>query len=169
MAEIIVLEAQNADSEAIFELLNNVCEESEFVTRDTASSQMSLEELCRYIDNQSDSSNEICLVAKLENKVIGILNISSVGNVGDVGDVFVAVLEKYRGYGVGQLLMDALIDWVEHTPVIKRLELTVQVKNEIAIYIYKKYGFVIEDMQKKAVKIRDGEFRDVYAMARLMN
>lgn len=166
MAEIIVLEAQNSDSEAIFELLNNVCEESEFVTRDTASSQMSLEELCRYIDNQSDSSNEICLVAKLENKVIGILNISSVGNV---GDVFLAVLEKYRGYGIGQLLMDALIDWVEHTPVIKCLELTVQVKNEIAIYIYKKYGFVIEGIQKRAVKTRDGEFRDVYAMARLMN
>ena len=33
---------------------------------------------------------------------------------------------NYWGNGVGQFLMETMIDWADHTPTIRRLELTVQ-------------------------------------------
>lgn len=169
--EIIVSEAQQRDALSLQSLLVDVSVESDFILRDLTSSQMTNSDLIEFIQRQERSLNGICLLARLSDKVIGVLNVASSSDeyLEHVGDVFIAVHENYRGYGIGQLLCDAMIDWTENNQIIRRLELTVQVKNKCAIHIYKKYGFEIEGIQKRAIKTKDGEFRDVYAMARLIN
>lgn len=169
--EIIVSEAQQSDAVSLQSLLVDVTAESDFILKDLTSSQMTSSDLITFIQRQEKSLNSICLLARLEEKVIGVLNVMSSLDeaLEHVGDVFIAVHEDYRGYGIGQLLCEAMIDWAENNQIIRRLELTVQVKNNVALHIYQKYGFEIEGLQKRAVKTSDGEFRDVYAMARLIN
>lgn len=48
------------------------------------------------------------------------------------------VAEPYRGYGIGQLLLEVVLDWAQETPYIETLMLEVQVRNSRAIHLYKK-------------------------------
>ena len=67
------------------------------------------------------------------------------------------------------MLMEAALDWAEHSNTIRRLELTVQKRNKRAIHIYQKFGFEIEGLKKRGVKTKDGEFLDVCLMGKLID
>ena len=101
----------------------------------------------------------------------GVLNVSSTSSpqTNHIGDIFIAVQEKYWGYGLGSLLMEVALDWAYHTPVIRRLELTVQARNSRAVHLYEKFDFKIEATKERGAKTKDGEFLDVYLMSRLID
>ena len=77
-----------------------------------------------------------------------------------------AVHDKWHAQGVGTALMKALIEVSDNWLNLSRLELTVFVDNEPAVKLHKKLGFVIEGTLKKFA-FRDGEYADVYTMARV--
>jgi putative acetyltransferase len=77
-----------------------------------------------------------------------------------------AVRDDWQGKGVGTALMQAGIDLADKWLNLTRLELEVYTDNEAAIRLYKKFGFVIEGTLVRFA-YRDGQFVDVYAMARL--
>lgn len=169
--ELLIEEAQAQDAASLAEALKQVQEESDFLTRDSDSFALSPEDAEVFITGQERKENAICLVAKLGDRVIGLLNVAahSSESVNHIGQVFIAVQKEFQGYGIGSYLMEALLDWAEHTAVIRRLELDVQVRNERAVALYQKYGFTIEGTKKRGAKTKNGEFLDVYAMAKLMD
>lgn len=65
--------------------------------------------------------------------------------------------------------MEVALDWAEQTPMIRRLELTVQARNSRAVHLYEKFGFKIEAAKERGAKTKDGEFLDVYLMSRLID
>lgn len=75
------------------------------------------------------------------------------------------VHKDYQGMGVGSRLLQALLDVADNWLMLVRVELTVFTDNEKAIHLYQKYGFEIEGTHKKAA-IRNGEYMDLYTMAR---
>ena len=77
-----------------------------------------------------------------------------------------AVQKRFQGQGVGQALMQALVDLADKWLPVTRLELTVFTDNERAIALYKKFGFQVEGTHK-AYALRDGKYIDVHAMARI--
>ena len=82
------------------------------------------------------------------------------------GHIGLAVHDNWQSKGVGTALMKALIDVADNWLNLSRLELTVFTDNEPAAKLYKKLGFVVEGTHKKFA-FRDGEYVDVYAMARV--
>lgn len=169
--EITISEAEVKDAKGLLELLNLVPLESDFLTRDKNSAQMNLTDMETFIERRAFLSNEICILARSDQEVIGVINVSSSEHdrISHIGDIFIAVKKAYWGYGIGKLLMEAVIDWAEHSHVIRRLELEVQVRNEKAVHVYEKFGFEIESTKKRGAKSKNGEFIDVYAMARLID
>jgi L-phenylalanine/L-methionine N-acetyltransferase len=77
-----------------------------------------------------------------------------------------AIHDDWQGKGVGSALMSAAIDLADNWLNLSRLELEVFTDNEPAIALYKKFGF-INDGTHKNYAYRDGQFVDVYSMARL--
>ncbi len=77
-----------------------------------------------------------------------------------------AVRDDWQGKGVGTALMQAAVDLADKWLNLSRLELEVYTDNEPAIRLYKKFGFQIEGTAVRA-DFRDGEFADIYMMARL--
>jgi putative acetyltransferase len=77
-----------------------------------------------------------------------------------------AVDERFQGQGVGNALLAALIDLADNWYNVHRIELEVYCDNAPAIHLYEKHGFVIEGTHR-AWAFRDGEYADVYTMARL--
>lgn len=166
--EVIVEEAQLSDAKALVDLLSQVSQETDFVVAETILSQEDME---IFLERHLESINEICLVVRVGKELAGVLNVSSTSSpqTNHIGDIFIAVQEKYWGYGLGSLLMEVALDWACHTPVIRRLELTVQDRNSRAVHLYEKFGFKIEATKERGAKTKDGEFLDVYLMSRLID
>ena len=166
--EVIVEEAQLSDAKALVDLLSQVSQETDFVVAETILSQ---EDMKIFLERHLESVNEICLVVRVGKELAGVLSVSSTSSpqTNHIGDIFIAVQEKYWGYGLGSLLMEVALDWACHTPVIRRLELTVQARNSRAVHLYEKFGFKIEATKERGAKTKDGEFLDVYLMSRLID
>lgn len=166
--EVIVEEAQLSDAKALVDLLSQVSQETDFVVAEKILSQEDME---IFLERHLESVNEICLVVRVGKELAGVLNVSSTSSpqTNHIGDIFIAVQEKYWGYGLGSLLMEVALDWACHTPVIRRLELTVQDRNRRAVHLYEKFGFKIEATKERGAKTKDGEFLDVYLMSRLID
>ena len=82
------------------------------------------------------------------------------------GQIGMAVRDDWQGRGAGSALMQAAVDLADNWLNLTRLELEVYTDNEPAIRLYKKFGFMIEGTLLQFA-YRNGEFVDVYSMARL--
>jgi putative acetyltransferase len=77
-----------------------------------------------------------------------------------------SVRDDWHNRRVGTRLMEALIDLADNWLGALRLELTVYAENEHALKLYRRFGFEIEGTHR-AFSLRDGQYTDTYAMARL--
>ncbi len=109
------------------------------------------------------------LLACVDNEVVGQLGLYTFPNHPrrrHVGQIGMGVRDDWQGQGVGSTLMQAMIDLADKWLNLSRIELEVYTDNEAAIHLYKKFGFVTEGTHYQFA-YRDGQFVDVYAMARL--
>lgn len=164
-AEVLFEEAQPSDAELLVDFLAQVMTESDFITQ--TSRLLTQAEMVEFLTRQLASSRDICLLAKLGQKVIATLNLVSYEKSGDYwGDLFLAVGQSYQGAGLGQTLMALAIDWAEQVGSLAGLSLSVQVRNQRAVYIYEKFGFAIDSLKRAAVKSKTGQELDIYYMSR---
>lgn len=82
------------------------------------------------------------------------------------GRVGIGVQAGYRGVGVGEALLRALLDWATGEPEIERVELSVFAHNGRAMSLYLKLGFVEEARLRRAFKLADGSYYDDVMMVK---
>ncbi|EGT0696925.1 GNAT family N-acetyltransferase [Clostridium perfringens] len=111
--------------------------------------------------------NQYWYVAEENGKVIGLGILINHGNLRKkhVGVITLMVNSDYQNKGVGNLLMDKLINLSESLNII-RLELCVFRDNYKAINLYKKFGFKEEGIKVKSA-LKNGEYIDEIMMARI--
>lgn len=111
--------------------------------------------------------NQYWYVAEENGKVIGLGILINHGNLRKkhVGVITLMVNSDYQNKGVGNLLMDKLINLSESINII-RLELCVFRDNYKAINLYKKFGFKEEGIKVKSA-LKNGEYIDEIMMARI--
>lgn len=78
------------------------------------------------------------------------------------------IRDDAQGQGVGSQLLAAAIDLADNWQNILRLEITVYVDNEVAIALYRKFGFEVEG-EGKDYAFRNGRYVNAYYMARIRN
>lgn len=78
----------------------------------------------------------------------------------------IGVGAEYSGKGVGKLLINTAIDYAFNWLAATRLELEVYSDNERGLHLYKKLGFEVEGVRRKAA-FRDGKYCDVVMMSML--
>lgn len=169
--EIIIKEAEVTEAAALVDLLNQIGGESEFMTLDEQGILMNVEQMADFISSRQSSANQVCLVAMLGSRAIGVLNVTSDFHerINHIGEIFVGIRKDYWGHGLGQVLLTEAISWAEDSGIIRRLELTVQKRNERAVHVYEKFGFVLEGIKPRGAKTKAGDFLDVYVMGKLID
>ena len=100
-----------------------------------------------------------------EDEVVGWCDIvrKSMEGFRHAGRMGMGLLPGYRGAGLGRQLLTETLD-AARAIGIERVELEVFASNESAIALYKKMGFVVEGIKKRARKL-DGEYDDDLIMA----
>ena len=169
--ELALREAEKADAADLIRFLNQVGSESDYMTLDEAGILMDEEQMAQFIQRQAESANQLYLLALLDNEIAGIVSITADFHerIRHIGQVFIVVKKAFWNQGLGRILLEEAVDWAENGSSLRRLELTVQVRNERAVNLYKELGFEIEGLQKRGAYLREGIFLDVYLMGKLID
>ena len=107
------------------------------------------------------------LVAKLNNKIVGwvaLSNFSSRCVYAGVAEVSIYIDAEFRGQGIGNLLMEALIAASEEEGIWTLLS-GIFPENSASIHLHKKYGFMIMGIEERIGKM-DDTWRDVVKLQR---
>ena len=169
--ELLIREAESKDAAELVAFLNRVSLETDFTSLDGDGILLTSEEMEIFLNKQASSDNQITLLAFLNDKIAGIVNITADQRkrVRHIGDLFIVIGKRYWNNGLGSLLLEEVIEWAQASGILRRLQLTVQTRNKAAVHLYQKYGFVIEDRQERGTYIEEGKFIDVYLMGKLID
>ncbi len=169
--ELLIREAEPKDAAELVAFLNRVSLETDFTSLDGDGILLTSEEMEIFLNKQASSDNQITLLAFLNGKIAGIVNITADQRkrVCHIGDLFIVIGKRYWNNGLGSLLLEEAIEWAQASGILRRLQLTVQTRNQAAVHLYQKHGFVIEGSQERGVYIEEGKFIDVYLMGKLID
>ena len=169
--ELLIREAEPGDAVELVTFLNRVSLETDFTSLDGDGILLTGEEMEVFLNKQASSDNQITLLAFLNDKIAGIVNITADQRkrVRHIGDLFIVIGKKYWNNGLGSLLLEEVVEWAQASGILRRLQLTVQTRNQAAVHLYQKHGFVIEGRQERGAYIEEGDFIDVYLMGRLID
>lgn len=159
--EVLIEEASSRDASALVDFLARVTKETDLIYKEGPS--LDVEQMAIFLNQSAESLGCLCLLAKIDENVVGLVNV--VEESGAIGDVFLAVHQDYRGQGLGNLLMEVMIDWALENGILAGLRLTVQARNTVALHLYKKFGFEYDRLLKKAILSKEGLPLDVYQMS----
>lgn len=118
------------------------------------------EKLQVYIRNFGEDKNDNCLVAEVNNKIIGACWTRIMNDYGHIDDntpsLAISLYEEYRGQGIGTKLMTNMLQLLKEEGY-KKVSLSVQ-KNNYATNMYKNLGFkIIKESKEEYIMLRNLE------------
>lgn len=169
--DLLIREAEIEDSEKLISFLDQVSVETDFTTLDPEGIMLTEPEMAEFIKKQAQATNQIILLALLNDELAGLLSITADKRlrVRHIGDVFLVVQKRFSNQGLGTILLEEGLEWAKRSNVLRRLQLSVQTRNEAAVHLYEKMGFVIEGKQERGAYLEEGTFLDVYLMGKLID
>ncbi|MGX7244127.1 N-acetyltransferase family protein [Enterococcus quebecensis] len=169
--EFTIREAIPTDAAEILRALKIIGSETPYLVMDEKGMEMTPAEMSENLANLYESSNNVLMVALADETVVGTASVkaSSKKRMEHIGEIGISILKDYWGFGLGSLMMEDLIDWAKESNVIRRLELTVQHRNQRAVHVYEKIGFETEAIMARGAKTDDGEFLDVHLMSMMID
>lgn len=118
------------------------------------------EKLQVYIRNFGEDKNDNCLVAEVNNKIIGACWTRIMNDYGHIDDntpsLAISLYEEYRGQGIGTKLMTNMLQLLKEEGY-KKVSLSVQ-KNNYATNMYNNLGFkIIKESKEEYIMLRNLE------------
>ena len=131
------------DGRAVYELFNLAHAETDYLLSYPDENSFDLEQESRFLEEKTNSKNEIEIIAIVDDKVVGSAGIESIGTKYKVrhrAEFGISVLQEYWGLGLGKALTKACIECARNAEYAQ-LELNVVAENERAVKMYQSFGF----------------------------
>ena len=170
--QFVIREAVTADAMQILAHTRSMLGEPQWNVTELAEFQRSPQQEEEWISSFRERLHNILLVADTGNmarpEIVGVLsfNVQPRFRLRHRGRLGIGVHAAYRGLGIGEALLQALLDWAEAEPEVERVELSVLAHNTRAISLYRKLGFVEEARLYGACKLADGTYYDDLMMVK---
>jgi RimJ/RimL family protein N-acetyltransferase len=165
---MIIREIIKDDASNFINLIKQVEKESDFMLFEPDERKISLEQQLKRIESVHQEENSTIFIAEAANQLVGYMVV--IGGFANRNKhsayLVVGVLKQFSGQGIGTKLFKKLQEWSAQHKIL-RLELTVMIHNESAIFLYKKVGFEIEGTKRNSLYV-NGKYVDEYYMAKLM-
>jgi len=172
MSEEVTLRAvKPADAAALLKLLRQLDQETPFLLADATDLDSSVSAEAAQLQQLSQTANNLLLVAEFDGQLVGMARVAAslAPEIQHIGEVGVAVLHEFWGYGLGTALLEEVLTWAQANPLICRLELTVQERNQRAYQLYQKLNFQVEGRSERGFYDAQDGFQTVIHMARLID
>ena len=155
-----------SDGEAVYENFNITHSETDFLLSYPEENSFDPEKEGLFLNQKTESPNEIEIIAFVNDKVVGTAGIEAVGTKYKVrhrAEFGISLLKDYWGIGIGKALMDACIECAKKAGYVQ-LELDVVADNVRAISMYEKAGFVEYGRNPKGFQSRTNGFQEIVYM-----
>ena len=159
-----------ADGDAVYELFQLTHAETDYLLSYPDENSLDPEQEAQFLQEKTDSPNEIEILAIVDGKVVGMAGIEAVGKKFKVrhrADLGISVLKEYWGLGLGKALMLACIQCAKDAGYAQ-VELNVVAENERALSLYRSVG--LEEFGRNPrgfVSRTSGDQELVYMLRRL--
>ena len=140
----VLRNGEEADGEAAFENFNLTHAETDFLLSYPDENSYNAEEEGKFLQEKTDSADEIEIIAEVGGKIAGMAGIEKVGSKFKLkhrAEFGINVLREYWRLGIGRALVNACVKCAKDAGY-KQLELDVVADNEAALSLYKRAGFV---------------------------
>jgi RimJ/RimL family protein N-acetyltransferase len=167
---IIIREAQAADAAQLIALVRDLADEPGlYIALSPGEFNLTVDQEQKFVAEYEAADNSVFLVAETQGQIIGVLTCKGGSRklTRHAATLGMSVRKDWRNKGVGGLLLARVIDWAKGTGIVSRIELFVFARNEMAIHLYQKHGFVCEGRRRRAI-CRDGEYFDDLVMSLLL-
>ncbi len=155
-----------SDGNAVFENFNLTHAETDYLLSYPDENSFNSEQEGQFLEQKTESTNEIEIIAFVDDKVVGTAGIEAVGTKYKVkhrAEFGISVSREYWGLGIGRALMEACIKCAKEAGYVQ-LELNAVAENTRAISLYKKEGFVEYGRNPKGFNSRTSGFQEVVYM-----
>ena len=138
---ITIKKASPTDAALILEYLKQVGGETDNLTFGSEGMPFSVEAEEAFLSGIEDSCDDIMLIAKDNEKVVGCASLSRLPRrMKHRGDFAVSVAKEYWNQGIGSMLLGKILDFAKEN-AFDIIDLQVRSDNLKAIHLYEKYGF----------------------------
>lgn len=157
------------DAEEIVAFYNRVGGETTYLSFTEDEYPLDVEAQKANIISTEQQPNSVMLLAVVDDQIIGIGTITSGNKIKarHCGELGIVVTENYQGQGIGSELIRQLLEWSKSNGVTTKVQLDTRTDNQMAVELYKKFGFQIEGELKNTTLI-DGEYYHLYVMGLML-
>ena len=165
-AEALLRNGTAADGAAVYENFNLAHAETDFLLAYPDENSFDAEQEARFLEEKTNSPDEILLLALIDGTVAGTASIIAVGHKDKVkhrAEFGISVLKRYWGLGVGKALGEACIECAKDAGY-EQVELSVVADNERAFALYQKLGFTEYGRNPRGFKSRISGYQTLINM-----
>lgn len=162
---LLIREAKPEDAEKMIEYVHIVSGESKNIGFGPGEFNITPEQEREIVTRYLETDNMIFLLGFIGEELVAMANFSSSQRprLRHTGELGMSVKKKYWRHGIGQAMLQALIDWAKGTGIIRKMNLRVTTYNTAGIALYEKMGFKRVGVITRDMMI-DGEFVDTILM-----
>jgi RimJ/RimL family protein N-acetyltransferase len=162
---LTIRRGEPSDAAAILAHVEKVSGETENLTFGPGEFDFTEEQEVEMLTRASQGDAHLVLVALIQDKVIGLLNLSAPSRPRrqHVGEFGMDVEAEYWSQGVGGALLDAALTWARAGSRLTKINLRVRVDNTRAIALYASRGFAMEGTLSRDMRV-NGVYVDHHCM-----
>jgi RimJ/RimL family protein N-acetyltransferase len=164
--EALLRNGDAADGLPVYENFNATHAETDYLLTYPDENSFDPEQEAQFLQEKTDSPDEIEIIAIVDGEVAGTAGIEAVGKkykVSHRAEMGVSVLKEYWGLGLGKALTKAGVQCAKEAGYTQ-LELNVVAENEAAISLYKGLGFVEFGRNPKGFNSRISGYQELVYM-----
>lgn len=133
----------SADGLPVYETFNAIHAETDYLLSYPDENSFDPEQEAKFLEEKTNSPDEIEIIAVVDGKVVGTAGIEAVGKKHKLrhrAELGIGILKEYWGLGLGKALTKACIQCAKEAGYTQ-VELNVVAENEAAISLYQSLGF----------------------------
>ena len=170
--QILIRTAADDDAADVLNLFRSVIAEGRYtlLTLDEFKRTEEAERLA--ITNDRKRPGNLHIVAVVEGQIVGMARVRSgelkqTAHFGNVDSVW--VYSDWRRQGIGNAIIETIVQWAEENEGIEKLGLFVFSTSKGAIALYQRNGFIIEGRAPRDMKFGEDDYADTVIMGRMVD
>lgn len=164
--EALLRNGDAADGLLVFETFNATHAETDYMLTYPDENSFDPEQEAQFLEDKTNSPDEIEIIALVEGKAAGTAGIGAVGRKHKVkhrAELGIGILKEFWGLGLGRALTKACIQCAKEAGYTQ-LELNVVAENEAAMSLYQSLGFVEFGRNPRGFNSRISGFQELVYM-----